>query len=143
MKKIYIIVLLIVIPSSIQAQIQSRTQNVNVKAEVKQDITAEVKQDITVRDEAAIQKQNSIENQAAGEAVAALILKRNRNKYEEAELMYEVDPSVENAFELASYAKKLFNAGLREDRFGPITKEHKILIVKFKGNYKKYLKKNK
>jgi hypothetical protein len=135
MKKIYIIVLLIVIPSSIQAQIQSRTQNVNVKAEVKQDIT--------VRDEAAIQKQNSIENQAAGEAVAALILKRNRNKYEEAELMYEVDPSVENAFELASYAKKLFNAGLREDRFGPITKEHKILIVKFKGNYKKYLKKNK
>tara|TARA_A100001015_G_scaffold267947_1_gene318429 strand:- start:368 stop:775 length:408 start_codon:yes stop_codon:yes gene_type:complete len=135
MKKIYIIILLIVIPSSIQAQIQPRTQNVNVKAEVKQDIT--------VKDEAAIQKQDFLESQAAGAAVAALILKKNKNKYEEAELMYEVEPSVENAFELAGYAKKLFGAGLREDRFGPITKEHKILIVKFKGNYKKYKKKNK
>ena len=51
--------------------------------------------------------------------------------------MYEVEPSIENAFELANYSKKLFNAGLKEDRFGPLTKVHKLLIIKYKGKYKK------
>ena len=117
-----------------EAQIKPRTKNVNVKAEIKQDIT--------VKDEAAIQKQDFLESQAAGAAVAAMILKKNKNKFEEAQLMYEVEPSIENAFELADYSKKLFGAGLSKDRFGPITKEHKILVVKYKGKYKKYKKKN-
>ena len=117
-----------------EAQIQPRTKNVNVKAEIKQDIT--------VKDEAAIQKQDFLESQAAGAAVAAIILKKYKKKFEEAQLMYEVEPSIENAFELANYSKKLFGAGLTKDRFGPITKKHKILVVKYKGKYKKYKKKN-
>ena len=131
MKKILLLIILIGLPASMEAQIQPRTKNVNVKAEIKQDIT--------VKDEAAIQKQDFLESQAA---VAAIILKKYKNKFEEAQLMYEVEPSIENAFELANYSKKLFGAGLTKDRFGPITKKHKILVVKYKGKYKKYKKKN-
>ena len=134
MKKILLLIILIGLPASMEAQIQPRTKNVNVKAEIKQDIT--------VKDEAAIQKQDFLESQAAGAAVAAMILKKYKNKFEEAQLMYEDEPSIENAFELANYSKKLFGAGLSKDRFGPITKEHKILVVKYKGKYKKYKKKN-
>ena len=54
--------------------------------------------------------------------------------------MYEIEPNVETAFKIASSAKMLFNAGEYENRFGPISKEHKLLIVKYKGNFKKYLK---
>ena len=57
--------------------------------------------------------------------------------------MCEVDPSVEAAFQVAKYAKQLFGYGKLDNRFGPISKEHKILVVKYKGNYKKYRKANK
>ena len=59
----------------------------------------------SVKDEAAIQKQDFLESQAAGAAVAAMILKKNKNKFEEAQLMYEVEPSIENAFELQTIQK--------------------------------------
>jgi len=75
--------------------------------------------------------------------IRATMTKKRKSKYEEALLMYEVDPSIERAFELAEYAKKLFGAGLVNDVFGPILKEHKILVVKHKGKYKKYLKSKK
>ena len=119
----------------IQAQISSSRNTINVNANVKQDVT--------VKDEAAIQKQNYIESQAAGAAIAVMVLRKARNKFEESTLMYEIDPNVETAFEVAKYAKQLFNAGELDNRFGPILKEHKILVVKYKGKYKKYRKANK
>ena len=108
---------------------QRATRNVNV--------TGDIKQEITVKDEAALQKQNFFESQAFGDAIRATMTKKRKSKYEEALLMYEVDPSVERVFELAEYAKKLFGAGLVNDVFGPILKEYKILVVKHKGKYKK------
>jgi hypothetical protein len=77
---------------------------------------------------------------AAGAAIYIMRINNNKKKLEENSLMYEIEPSVETAFEIAKSAKMLFNAGAYENRFGPISKEHKLLIVKYKGNYKKYLK---
>ena len=77
---------------------------------------------------------------AAGQAIYIMRINNNKKKLEENSLMYEIEPSVETAFEIAKSAKMLFNAGAYENRFGPISKEHKLLIVKYKGKYKKYLK---
>ena len=77
---------------------------------------------------------------AAGAAIYQMRINNNKTKLEENTLMYEIEPDVETAFEIAKAAKMLFGAGEYQDRFGPISKEHKILIVKYKGKYKKYSK---
>ena len=55
-------------------------------------------------------------------------------------LLYEIEPTVELAFDIAKSANTLLGADMYDDRFGPILKEHKLLVVKYKGNYKKYCK---
>tara|TARA_B100000795_G_scaffold171432_1_gene129214 strand:- start:1779 stop:1925 length:147 start_codon:yes stop_codon:yes gene_type:complete len=47
------------------------------------------------------------------------------------------------AFEIAKSSKILFHYVKVDDRFGPINTEHKLLVIEYKGRYKKYLKENK
>lgn len=86
-------------------------------------------------------------NQAAGEAMGTAIkaatISTHRTKLLENALMYSLEPSVEVAFEIAKSSKILFQYGKVDDRFGPINTEHKLLVIKYKGRYKKYLKENK
>ena len=76
----------------------------------------------------------------AGEAIRQMIINKNLNKMEENVLLYELEQSVETAFAIAKSAKLLANAGEYDNRFGPILKQHKLLVIKYKGKYKNYAK---
>lgn len=83
------------------------------------------------------------ESSASWEALEMEIISKHRTKLLENALMYSLEPSVEVAFEIAKSSKILFQYGKMDDRFGHINTEHKLLVIKYKGRYKKYLKENK
>ena len=74
-----------------------------------------------------------------GNAIYMMRMNKHKSKLSENTVLYEIDPSIELAFEIANSAKQLLSAGMYDNRFGPISKKHKILIAKYKGRYKKYL----
>lgn len=84
--------------------------------------------------------QNLTPEQAFGQAIYIARMNNHKKKLSENTLLYEIEPTVELAFDIAKSANTLLGADMYDDRFGPILKEHKLLVVKYKGNYKKYRK---
>ena len=95
-----------------------------------------------------VEESNMIDNavkdltpeQALGQAIYVARMNKHKQKLSENTLLYEIEPTIELAFDIAKSAKTLLGANMYDDRFGPILKEHKLLVVKYKGSYKKYRK---
>ena len=67
-------------------------------------------------------------------------IKKNQKVLDENIPIYEIEPSIELAFKIAKAAGALRELGKYDDRYGPISNDHKLLVAKHKGNYKKYRK---
>ncbi len=73
-------------------------------------------------------------------AIQIIKIKKNQKVLDENVPIYKIEPSVELAFKIAKAAGVLTELDKYDDRYGPISDEHKLLVAKHKGNYKKYLK---
>ena len=73
-------------------------------------------------------------------AIQLIKIKKNQKVLDENIPIYEIEPSIELAFKIAKAAGALRELGKYDDRYGPILKEHKLLVVKYKGSHKKYRK---
>ena len=76
-------------------------------------------------------------------AIQLIKIKKNQKVLDENIPIYEIEPSIELAFKIAKAAGALRELDKYDDRYGPISNEHKLLVAKHKGNYKKYLKSQK
>ena len=73
-------------------------------------------------------------------AIELIKISKNQKVLDDNIPIYEIEPSVELAFKIAKAAQVLKGLNKYDDRYGPISDEHKLLVAKHKGNYKKYLK---
>ena len=76
-------------------------------------------------------------------AIQQIKIKKNQKVLDENIPIYKIEPSVELAFKIAKAAGVLRELDKYDDRYGPISDEHTLLVAKHKGNYKKYLKSQK
>ena len=79
-------------------------------------------------------EQGQADGQALGNAIAIAMREANKKKLAKYSFLYEQEPSIQNAFEL-SKASMFLNS-----EYGPISDKHKLLVIKYKGKYRRYLK---
>ena len=75
-------------------------------------------------------EQGQADGQALRNAIYIMRMNNHKSKLSENTVLYEIEPTIELAFEIANSAKQLLNAGLYDDRFGPISNKHKVIVAK-------------
>jgi hypothetical protein len=56
--------------------------------------------------------------------------------------LYFIQPDIETAFKIASASKILIRAGKTDDQYGPISQQHKLLVARYKSDYRRYQRDN-
>ena len=79
-------------------------------------------------------EQGQADGQALGNAIAIAVRAANQEKHAKYSFLYKKDPTLENAFGLSKAHFFLYAD------YGDISDEHKLLVIKYKRNYKKYLR---
>ena len=56
--------------------------------------------------------------------------------------LYFIEKDIETAFKIASASKILNRAGEAPDQYGPISQQHKLLVARYKSDYRRYQRDN-
>ena len=71
-----------------------------------------------------------------------LRLINSRISFMENKQLYFVENDIETAFKIASASKILNRAGETPDQYGPISQQHKLLVARYKSDYRRYQRDN-
>ena len=71
-----------------------------------------------------------------------LRLLNSRISFYENKQLYFIEKDIETAFKIASASKILNRAGEAPDQYGPISQQHKLLVARYKSDYRRYLRDN-
>ena len=71
-----------------------------------------------------------------------LRLLNSRISFYENKQLYFIEKDIETAFKIASASKILNRAGEAPDQYGPISQQHKLLVARYKSDYRRYQRDN-
>ena len=71
-----------------------------------------------------------------------LRLINSRISFMENKQLYFIENDIETAFKIASASKILNRAGEAPDQYGPISQQHKLLVARYKSDYRRYQRDN-
>lgn len=126
------------VPKIYVPNINSSTPEININQ--RQEVNVNAKVNLQIEDKADMERLQMEQNAAIRESAIQSTIRFHKIKLEDYILIYQTNPAIEYAFKIAYSSKILFGYGVVKDRFGPISNEHKLQVVKFNGRYKKYKK---